>query len=159
VTLTPEAGRASETDHHRGHGDQLRPVDEMHIDLSALLAGGVDHPQVREVAESGGPMCCRESTFLSLGGVVLVITGAEASYADMAHFGLPAIVRSWLGIVFPALTLNYLGQGGLLLRSPSSAHNPFFLPAPHWALLPMVALATLATVIASQAVISVSNRT
>jgi KUP system potassium uptake protein len=99
------------------------------------------------------------TAFLSLGGVVLVITGAEALYADMGHFGRPAIVWSWLGIVFPALTLNYLGQGGLLLRSPSSAHNPFFLPAPHWALLPMVALATLATVIASQTVISVSNRT
>lgn len=92
--------------------------------------------------------------FLSLGGVVLVITGAEALYADMGHVGRLPIVRSWLAVVFPALTLNYLGQGALLLRSPSSVHNPFFLMIPHWALIPMVALATLATVIASQAVIS-----
>jgi KUP system potassium uptake protein len=94
------------------------------------------------------------TAFLSLGGVVLVVTGAEALYADMGHFGRPAIVRSWLAVVFPALTINYLGQGALLLRSPSSAHNPFFLLVPHWALPPMVALATAATVIASQAVIS-----
>jgi len=94
------------------------------------------------------------TAFLSLGGVVLVITGAEALYADMGHFGRPAIVRSWLAVVFPALTINYLGQGALLLRSPSSAHNPFFLLAPHWALVPLVVLATAATVIASQAVIS-----
>jgi KUP system potassium uptake protein len=94
------------------------------------------------------------TAFLSLGGVVLVVTGAEALYADMGHFGRPAIVRSWLAAVFPALTLNYLGQGALLLRSPSSAHNPFFLLAPHWALVPLVVLATAATVIASQAVIS-----
>jgi KUP system potassium uptake protein len=94
------------------------------------------------------------TAFLSLGGVVLVITGAEALYADMGHVGRLPIVRSWLAIVFPALTLNYLGQGALLLRSPSSAHHPFFLLVPHWALLPMVALATLATIIASQAVIS-----
>jgi KUP system potassium uptake protein len=94
------------------------------------------------------------TAFLSLGGVVLVVTGAEALYADMGHVGRKPIVTSWLALVFPALTLNYLGQGALLLRSPSSAHNPFFLLVPHWALLPMVALATLATVIASQAVIS-----
>jgi KUP system potassium uptake protein len=94
------------------------------------------------------------TAFVSLGGVVLVVTGAEALYADMGHFGRPAIVRSWLAVVFPALTMNYLGQGALLLRSPSSARNPFFLLAPHWALVPLVALATAATVIASQAVIS-----
>jgi KUP system potassium uptake protein len=94
------------------------------------------------------------TAFLSLGGVVLVVTGAEALYADMGHVGRSPIVRSWLAVVFPALTLNYLGQGALLLRSPSSAHNPFFLLVPHWFLVPMVALATLATVIASQAVIS-----
>ncbi|MGI8613891.1 MAG: potassium transporter Kup [Nocardioidaceae bacterium] len=94
------------------------------------------------------------TAFLSLGGVVLVVTGAEALYADMGHVGRQPIVRSWLAVVFPALTLNYLGQGALLLRSPASAHNPFFLLVPHWALVPMVALATLATVIASQAVIS-----
>jgi KUP system potassium uptake protein len=94
------------------------------------------------------------TAFLSLGGVVLVITGAEALYADMGHVGRLPIVRSWLAVVFPALTLNYLGQGALLLKSPSSVDNPFFLLVPSWALIPMVALATLATVIASQAVIS-----
>jgi KUP system potassium uptake protein len=94
------------------------------------------------------------TSFLALGGVVLVITGAEALYADLGHVGRSPIVRSWLAVVFPALTLNYLGQGALLLRSPSSVSNPFFLLVPHWALVPMVALATLATVIASQAVIS-----
>ncbi len=94
------------------------------------------------------------TAFLSLGGVVLVVTGAEALYADLGHVGRQPIVLSWLAVVFPALTLNYLGQGALLLRSPSSVHNPFFLLVPHWALVPMVAIATLATVIASQAVIS-----
>jgi KUP system potassium uptake protein len=94
------------------------------------------------------------TAFLSLGGVVLVVTGAEALYADMGHVGRKPIVSSWLAVVFPALALNYLGQGALLLRSPSSSHNPFFLLVPHWAIVPMVILATLATVIASQAVIS-----
>jgi KUP system potassium uptake protein len=94
------------------------------------------------------------TAFLSLGGVVLVVTGAEALYADLGHVGRLPILRSWLWLVFPALTLNYFGQGALLLRSPSAAHNPFFLLAPHWALVPLVVLATLATVIASQAVIS-----
>jgi KUP system potassium uptake protein len=94
------------------------------------------------------------TAFLSLGGVVLVVTGAEALYADMGHVGRRPIALSWLVLVFPALTLNYFGQGALLLRSPSSVHNPFFLLAPHWALVPLVILATVATVIASQAVIS-----
>ncbi len=94
------------------------------------------------------------TAFLSLGGVVLVVTGAEALYVDMGHVGRRPIAISWLALVFPALTLNYFGQGALLLRSPDSVHNPFFLLAPHWALVPMVALATVATVIASQAVIS-----
>jgi KUP system potassium uptake protein len=94
------------------------------------------------------------TAFLSLGGVVLVVTGAEALYADMGHVGRRPIVLSWLTLVFPALTLNYFGQGALLLRTPSSVDNPFFLLAPHWALVPLVILATAATVIASQAVIS-----
>jgi KUP system potassium uptake protein len=94
------------------------------------------------------------AAFISLGGVVLVVTGAEALYADLGHFGRTPIVRSWMALVFPALTLNYLGQGALLLRQPSDARSPFFLLVPHWALFPMVALATAATVIASQAVIS-----
>jgi KUP system potassium uptake protein len=92
--------------------------------------------------------------FLALGAVVLAVTGAEALYADMGHFGWPAIRRAWFFFVFPALTLNYLGQGALILANPTAVSNPFFLLMPSWALLPMVLLATIATVIASQAVIS-----
>ena len=92
--------------------------------------------------------------FIALGSVVLAVTGAEALYADMGHFGRPAIHRAWFFLVFPALTLNYLGQGSLILESPSSIENPFFLLFPDWSRMPMVILATFATVIASQAVIS-----
>jgi KUP system potassium uptake protein len=94
------------------------------------------------------------TAFIAMGAVVLVITGAEALYADMGHFGRPPIARAWFFAVFPALTLNYLGQGSLILRHPEAVANPFFLLFPSWAQLPMVALATAATVIASQAVIS-----
>jgi KUP system potassium uptake protein len=93
-------------------------------------------------------------TFVALGAVVLAITGAEALYADMGHFGRAPIRRAWFVVVFPCLILNYLGQGALVLHDPHAVGNPFFLLAPHWARYPMVALATLATVIASQAVIS-----
>jgi KUP system potassium uptake protein len=86
--------------------------------------------------------------------VVLAITGAEALYADMGHFGRTPIRRAWFFIVFPALTLNYLAQGALILRDPGTRVNPFFLLLPHSARMPMVVLATVATVIASQAVIS-----
>jgi KUP system potassium uptake protein len=92
--------------------------------------------------------------FVALGAIVLSITGAEALYADMGHFGRPAISRAWFLVAFPALTLNYLGQGGLILSDPSAVSNPFFLLVPGWARLPLVVLATAATVIASQAVIS-----
>ena len=89
-----------------------------------------------------------------LGAVVLVVTGVETLYADLGHFGRRAIRTDWLSFVFPALLLNYFGQGALLLKSPAALENPFFRLAPSWALYPMVGLATLATVIASQAVIS-----
>ncbi len=92
--------------------------------------------------------------FISLGAIVLTITGAEALYADMGHFGRPAISRAWFFVVFPALTLNYMGQGSLILDTPSAIDNPFFLLIPHWGRIPMVVLATVATVIASQSVIS-----
>jgi KUP system potassium uptake protein len=92
--------------------------------------------------------------FLALGGVVLAVTGAEALYADMGHFGRPAIRRAWFFAVFPALTLNYLGQAALLLEHPDAVDSPFFKMMPSWALIPVVVLATAATVIASQAVIS-----
>lgn len=92
--------------------------------------------------------------FLALGSVVLAVTGAEALYADMGHFGRKAIMVAWLYIAFPCLLLNYLGQSALLLHNPGAAENPFFLMAPEWVRLPLVILATLATIIASQAVIS-----
>jgi KUP system potassium uptake protein len=92
--------------------------------------------------------------FVALGAVVLAITGAEALYADMGHFGRGPIQRAWLGLVLPALVLNYLGQGALVLRAPEALEHPFYHLAPSWALLPLIGLATLATIIASQAVIS-----
>ena len=92
--------------------------------------------------------------FYTLGAVFLVVTGSEALYADLGHFGRGPIRFAWLVVVLPALTINYLGQGALVLADPKTIDNPFFLLYPHWALLPMVALATAATVIASQAVIT-----
>lgn len=92
--------------------------------------------------------------FVLLGSVVLAVTGAEALYADMGHFGPSPVRRAWLRFVFPSLLLNYFGQGALLLAHPGAIQNPFFLLAPGWALYPLVALASTATVIASQAVIS-----
>jgi len=92
--------------------------------------------------------------FLIMGAVVLAITGAEALYADMGHFGLIPIRYAWFGFVFPALLLNYFGQGAMLIGNPEAIQNPFYLLAPTWALYPLLILSTLATVIASQAVIS-----
>jgi len=92
--------------------------------------------------------------FVTLGAVFLAVTGAEALYADLGHFGKRPIQTAWLLIVLPSLALNYLGQGALLLAKPHGVENPFFLMFPAWALLPMVSLATVATVIASQAVIT-----
>ncbi|MDB5669934.1 MAG: trkD [Alphaproteobacteria bacterium] len=92
--------------------------------------------------------------FIALGSVVLAVTGAEALYADMGHFGRSPIRAGWLVIVLPALMINYLGQGALLISHPQAIHNPFFMLAPEWFRLPLVLIATAATVIASQAVIS-----
>jgi len=92
--------------------------------------------------------------FLTLGAVFLVVTGTEALYADLGHFGRRPIQTAWLLVALPALTLNYLGQGSLVLADPKTIENPFFLLYPDWALIPMVGLATAATVIASQAVIT-----
>ena len=89
-----------------------------------------------------------------LGAVFLVVTGGEALYADMGHFGKRPIRFAWFALVLPALLLNYFGQGALLLANPAAAEQPFFLLAPNWALLPLVALATAAAIIASQALIS-----
>ncbi|MEO7940688.1 MAG: potassium transporter Kup, partial [Burkholderiaceae bacterium] len=93
-------------------------------------------------------------TFIILGAVVLCVTGAEALYADLGHFGKKPIRVAWFSVVMPALTLNYFGQGALLLRYPETVKNPFYLMAPDWALIPLVVLATMATVIASQALIT-----
>jgi KUP system potassium uptake protein len=92
--------------------------------------------------------------FIALGSVVLTVTGAEALYADMGHFGRRPIRMAWFAAVFPALILNYMGQGALILRTPEAIDNPFYLLIPHWGRIPMIGLATVATVIASQAVIS-----
>ena len=94
------------------------------------------------------------TTFIILGAVVLCVTGGEALYADMGHFGKKPIRVAWFSIVMPCLTLNYFGQGALLLAEPEAVVNPFFHMVPDWAQLPMVVLATMATVIASQALIS-----
>ena len=93
-------------------------------------------------------------SFAVIGAVFLALTGGEALYADMGHVGATAIRRAWFGLVLPALVLNYFGQGALMLADPSAADNPFYKLAPGWALLPMVALAAVATIIASQSLIS-----
>ncbi|HSN93084.1 MAG TPA: potassium transporter Kup [Anaeromyxobacteraceae bacterium] len=92
--------------------------------------------------------------YLILGAVVLVITGGEALYADMGHFGKRPIRVAWFGLVMPALVLNYFGQGALVLHDPEAARNPFYLLAPEWALYPMIGIATAAAIVASQALIS-----
>jgi KUP system potassium uptake protein len=118
----------------------------------------IEHPGiVRAVSPSYGISFLVEHghvAFIALGSVVLTITGAEALYADMGHFGRGPIRRAWFALVFPALVLNYMGQGALIVNSPKAIDNPFFLLFPHWARMPMVLAATAATVIASQAVIS-----
>ncbi len=114
----------------------------------AVLAAASPLPALRFVARNH-----RHALFV-LGAVFLVVTGGEALYADMGHFGRRPIRLTWFVIVLPALVLNYFGQGALLLGDPAAAQNPFYLLAPRWALLPLVGLATAATIIASQAVIS-----
>jgi KUP system potassium uptake protein len=94
------------------------------------------------------------TAFFALAAVVLAVTGAEALYADMGHFGRPAITRAWLALVLPALVLSYMGQGALVIDNPKNIASPFFLLAPHWARWPLLFLAALATIIASQAVIT-----
>jgi len=112
-----------------------------------LLALGPQHA-LRFMASQPG------TTFIILGAVVLCVTGAEALYADLGHFGKQPIRIAWFSVVMPAITLNYFGQGALLLARPEAVKNPFYMMAPDWAVLPLVALATLATVIASQALIT-----
>src|SRR2546430_10933046 len=93
-------------------------------------------------------------SFVVIGAVFLALTGGEALYADMGHVGAAAIRRGWFGVVLPALLLNYFGQGALILADPAAADRPFYKLAPAWAIIALVLLATLATIIASQALIS-----
>ncbi len=136
------------------------PVMGLWFTVIGLLGirGVVAHPVILEALSPSyaiGFLAGHFGTaFFSLTAVVLAVTGAEALYADMGHFGRAPVRRAWLLVVFPACILNYLGQGALIMGHPASISNPFFLLAPGWARLPMVFLATIATVIASQAVIS-----
>jgi KUP system potassium uptake protein len=127
--------------------------------IGVLGVGGIaGHPEILKALSptyAVGFLVGHFSTaFFSLAAVVLAVTGAEALYADMGHFGRPAITRVWLLLVFPACILSYLGQGAFVLGHPGGTRSPFFLLAPGWARLPMVFLAAAATVIASQAVIT-----
>ncbi len=114
----------------------------------AVLAALSPHYALRFMFDEPG------TAFLTLGALVLCVTGAEALYADLGHFGKKPIRLAWFGLVWPALTLNYFGQGALLLARPDAVKNPFYEMAPAWALFPLIGLATLATVIASQALIT-----
>src|SRR3954447_18271837 len=130
--------------------------------LLAIAAAGlvqvVEHPSVLQgLSPTYGVLFFTSHpgiAFVAMGAVVLAVTGAEALYADMGHFGRQPILRAWVFMVFPALVFNYLGQAALILHHPSDSETPFFLLLPGWARIPMVVLATAATVIASQAVIS-----
>jgi KUP system potassium uptake protein len=113
-----------------------------------VLAAISPHHAVRFIYNNFG------TAFILLGALVLCVTGAEALYADMGHFGKKPIRLAWFGLVMPALVINYFGQGAMLLYEPEAVKNPFYLMAPSWALIPLVILATCATVIASQALIS-----
>jgi KUP system potassium uptake protein len=141
-------------------GDLFGPVMALWFTVLGVIGAAeiVRHPEViKALSPSYGAKFMFNHggvAFIALGSVVLAVTGAEALYADMGHFGRSPIRRAWFFIVFPALTLNYLAQGSLIVRSPKSISNPFFLLVPHWAQVPMVLLATVATVIASQSVIS-----
>ncbi|MFI6564394.1 potassium transporter Kup [Streptomyces sp. NPDC050534] len=127
--------------------------------IGACGIGGItDHPDILKALSPSyavGFLFGHFSTgFFALAAVVLAVTGAEALYADMGHFGRPAITRAWLFLVFPACILSYLGQGALILNDPRNISSPFFLLVPHWGRWPMILLATAATVIAAQAVIT-----
>jgi KUP system potassium uptake protein len=130
--------------------------------FAALAALGVTnilpHPEILEIVSPHWALRFflydPRLSFLAMGSVFLAVTGAETLYADMGHFGRKAIGFSWLALVYPCLMINYMGQGALLLGNPAAVENPFYLMAPEWARLPLVFIATAATIIASQAVIS-----
>ena len=141
-------------------GKLFAPVMLLWFGVLAVLGarGIIDNPDVLHAMNPYWAMHFffeyKSVSFFALGAVVLAITGVEALYADMGHFGKLPIRLAWFLAVLPSLVLNYFGQGALLLKHPEAIKNPFFLLAPDWALIPMLILATLATVIASQAVIS-----
>ena len=141
-------------------GNMFGPIMLIYFAVLALLGvmNIVQHPEIVGILNPEWAVRFfvynPKLAFLALGSVFLCVTGAEALYADMGHFGRKAINFSWLVLVYPCLTLNYMGQGALLLGDPHAAINPFYLLAPEWARLPLVFLATIATIIASQAVIS-----
>jgi KUP system potassium uptake protein len=127
--------------------------------LAALgIANIINRPEILSIVSPHWAfqffMLNPQLAFLAMGSVFLAVTGAETLYADMGHFGRKAVGISWLALVYPCLLLNYMGQGALLLDNPAAVENPFYLMAPDWARLPLVFLATAATIIASQAVIS-----
>ncbi len=143
-----------------GIGRFFGPITLVWFGVLALLgvANILSHPEILQALSPhhaiGFAFANPGTTFIILGAVVLCVTGAEALYADLGHFGKKPIRLAWFGVVMPSLTLNYFGQGALLLESPEAVKNPFFLMAPDWAQLPLVLLATAATVIASQALIT-----
>ncbi len=129
------------------------------VTIAVLGVGGIwQHPQILTALNPVHALAFFFTTpvaaFFALGAIVLAVTGTEALYADMGHFGKSPIRRAWLFFVMPALVLNYFGQGALLLSDPAAVKNPFYLLAPAWALVPLLILAACAAVIASQAVIS-----
>ena len=141
-------------------GGLFGPVTIMWFAALAIL-GALSIAQTPVVLQAINPMYALNfavqhpgAMFLLLSAVFLALTGGEALYADMGHFGAKAVRLAWYGLVWPALLINYFGQGALLLRSAGAVENPFYLLAPDWFLLPLVALATAATVIASQATIT-----
>ena len=141
-------------------GSLFGPVMVVWFSVLALLGlhNIVEHPGILVALDPrfglGFLLENQAMALLAMGNVVLAVTGAEALYADMGHFGRKPIQRAWFAFVLPALVLNYFGQGALILADAEAAQNPFFNSAPDWALFPLVLLATVATVIASQAVIS-----
>ncbi|MGL4856897.1 potassium transporter Kup, partial [Plesiomonas sp.] len=141
-------------------GKVFGPVMLLWFSVLALMGvrGIAMHPEVLQALDPRWALdffwAHKMLAFFALGSVVLAVTGAEALYADMGHFGTKPIRLAWFILVIPSLVLNYFGQGALLLSNPAAVKNPFFMLAPEWALFPLVILATLATVIASQAVIS-----
>jgi len=143
-----------------GIGRFFGPVTLIWFAVLAVLgiANIVRHPEILQAVSPhyaiGFMWRNPGTTFIILGAVVLCVTGAEALYADLGHFGKKPIRLAWFSVVMPALTINYFGQGALLLDRPDAVKNPFFLMAPDWALVPLVVLATAATVIASQALIT-----